>query len=377
MKKELEGYPAGLVDPEPRGSRKSRSGCGPWATSHRGGSDQSGTAVAEPEGSDPRVRSAEGRVPARLEGNDDRGPGGASEASSKENPDSVEAQRESRRNTRRAWGDTRRPPPPTRRRSGSPLASPALWPCPSAWSSSSEASWTEATARAQAALEEDPGRARQLLARVALARGDLEEAERQARLSMADAATESEGADDPGASPCAAVGPVPGARGRSRRRAGVHIEQMRAPAAGLRDLRADVLGRLGRFAEAEAELREQIRSAPGRAQSYASLAVLVALQNRSRDEVREILDSMAKANPGRETLLLGAKTLDFLGDKDAARCVATSGGLVGKLPRTDPAPLRETSGRKGLPQAASRRRTGGRCAQEKSGCGNPAPAFSV
>jgi hypothetical protein len=28
---------------------------------------------------------------------------------------------------------------------------------------------------------------------------------------------------------------------------------------------------------------------------------------------------MLKASPGRETALLGAKTLDFLGDKDKAR----------------------------------------------------------
>ena len=79
-----------------------------------------------------------------------------------------------------------------------------------------------------------------------------------------------------------------------------------------------MLARLGRFAEAEAVLREEIRSSPGRAQAYASLAVVVALQGRPRREVHEILDSMVKGNPGRETILLGAKTLEFMGDKDAA-----------------------------------------------------------
>ena len=97
------------------------------------------------------------------------------------------------------------------------------------------------------------------------------------------------------------------------------IEQRRAPETGLDYLRADVLARLGRFAEAEAVLRQEIRSSPGRSQTYASLAVVVALQGRARGEVHEILESMAKANPARETVLLGAKTLDFLGDKDAAR----------------------------------------------------------
>jgi choline-sulfatase len=176
----------------------------------------------------------------------------------------------------------------------------------------------EASARATAALPEDPGHAHLLLAKVAFARGDLAEAERQARLVMGDPASPSEGAmvlaqvhvrrsELP-----QALAVLETARARA-------IEQRRAPATGLDYLRADVLARLGRFAEAEAVLREEIRSFPGRSQTYASLAVVVALQGRSRDEVHEILDAMVKANPVRETILLGAKTLDFMGDKDSAR----------------------------------------------------------
>jgi tetratricopeptide (TPR) repeat protein len=176
----------------------------------------------------------------------------------------------------------------------------------------------EAEARAQAALPEDPGRAHQLLARVALARGDLQAAESHARLAMADASAECEGAmllaqvhvqrtELP-----QALAVVDQARARA-------LEQGRTPPTELRPLRADILARLGRFPEAEAVLREDIRSFPGRSQSYATLAVVVALQGRPRGEVHDILDSMAKASPGRETILLGAQTLDFLGDKDAAR----------------------------------------------------------
>lgn len=176
----------------------------------------------------------------------------------------------------------------------------------------------EAAARAQAALAEDPGRAHVLLARVALAWRDLAEAEREARLAMSDAAGESEGA-----MVLAQVhvrrSELPQALAvldRVRARA---IERKRAPETGLDYMRADVLGRLGRFPEAEAVLREQIRAAPGRSQNYASLAVMVALQGRPRREVRGILDSMAESNPARETILLGAKTLEFVGDKDGAR----------------------------------------------------------
>jgi len=175
-----------------------------------------------------------------------------------------------------------------------------------------------ADARAQAALAEDPGHARLLLAKVAVARRDLAGAERQARLAMADTAAHSEGAivlaqvyvqrsELP-----QALAVLEQARARA-------IETGRAPAAGLDYLRADVLGRLGRFPEAEAVLKEEIRSSPGRPQSYASLAVMVALQGRPRSEVHQILDAMVKANPAQETIRLGAKTLDFVGDKDAAR----------------------------------------------------------
>jgi hypothetical protein len=44
-----------------------------------------------------------------------------------------------------------------------------------------------------------------------------------------------------------------------------------------------------------------------------------ALQGRPRSDVYAILDSMVKANPARETILLGAKTLDFVGDAETAR----------------------------------------------------------
>ena len=191
----------------------------------------------------------------------------------------------------------------------------------------------QAEARAQAALPEDPGRAHQLLARVALARGDLAAAEAQARLAMADAVVESEGA--------MLLAQVHVQRSElpqalavvDKARASV-IEQGRTPPAGLGPLRADVLARLGRFTEAEAELREGIRSFPRRAQTYATLAVVIALQGRSRGEVHQTLESMLKASPGQETVLLGARTLDFLGDKDTARAWRRKAASTAPAPGT-------------------------------------------
>ena len=176
----------------------------------------------------------------------------------------------------------------------------------------------EAEAQAQAALSEDPGRAHQLLARVALVRGDFKTAESQARQAMADPSAEGEGAlllaqvHVQRSELQQALAVLDGVQARAG-------EPGRQPPPGLDPQRADVLARLGRFADAEAVLRQAIRVFPARAQSYATLAVVLALQGRPRSEVHDVLDSMAKASPGRATALLGAKTLDFLGDKDAAR----------------------------------------------------------
>jgi choline-sulfatase len=189
----------------------------------------------------------------------------------------------------------------------------------------------DAEATAQVALESDPGRAHLLLARVALARNDLGQAESHARLAQTDAVTESEGAlllaqvhvQRNELSQALAV--LDEARARAS-------EQQRAPAAGLTYLRADVLGRLGRFPEAEALLKEEIGRFPDRTQTYASLAVMVALQVRPRTEVRDILESMVKANPGRETMLLAARTLDFVGDKAAAAAWRRRAAATGRSP---------------------------------------------
>jgi choline-sulfatase len=168
---------------------------------------------------------------------------------------------------------------------------------------------------AQAALNQEPGHAHQLLASVALARGDLAEAESQARRALADSR-------EPSAVMVLARVYVR----RSELPQALAVLEEAVPSApggrkgvpGFEYLRGDVLARLGRHSEAEAAFKEEIRSFPKDSQAYASLAVVVALEGRPRDEVRDVLESMVRANPTRETALQAAKTLEFVGDAEGA-----------------------------------------------------------
>ncbi len=142
------------------------------------------------------------------------------------------------------------------------------------------------------------------LAEVSLARGDLDEAARAAELGSS--------TDDFGRAAVVAA-EVDLRRGRfdsALVRAQGADARLRAPGAppvaGLAFVRGDALARLGRHAEAEAALREEIRQFPGGARAYASLALVVALQGRA-DESAGILEAMQSARPGPETARLAAR----------------------------------------------------------------------
>jgi arylsulfatase A-like enzyme/thioredoxin-like negative regulator of GroEL len=142
------------------------------------------------------------------------------------------------------------------------------------------------------------------LAEVSLARGDLDEAARAAELGSS--------ADDFGRAAVVAA-EVDLRRGRfdaALARAQTAEARLRAqaapPVAGLAFVRGDALARLGRYPEAEAALREEIRMFPGGVRAYASLALVVALQGRA-DESAGILEAMQRARPGAETARLAAR----------------------------------------------------------------------
>jgi arylsulfatase A-like enzyme/Flp pilus assembly protein TadD len=171
-----------------------------------------------------------------------------------------------------------------------------------------------ARAHAEQALASDPGPAHEVLARAALATGDLPRADSEARAAAADPAL---------ALPAAVV--LAEVRSRRGDAAGglALLDEARARHAGaavpsVQFVRGDLLARLGRHAEAEAAFRAEIAAFPGNARAYASLAIVSALQGRPLAESRALLETMQRARPGNETALLAAKTLDFIGDAPGA-----------------------------------------------------------
>jgi tetratricopeptide (TPR) repeat protein len=177
----------------------------------------------------------------------------------------------------------------------------------------------QAQANAELALTEAPADARELLSRVALARGDLE-------------ATEREAADVRGSPSLDARRAVLLAEVRLRRNQPAEALKILDDALARLDsatlaqignaqfLRGDALARLSRFPEAEQAFREEIRIFPKNSDAYARLAVVYGIEHRRVSEVQALLESMQAANPTKETALLAAKTLESMGDPaDAAR----------------------------------------------------------
>jgi predicted Zn-dependent protease len=153
------------------------------------------------------------------------------------------------------------------------------------------------------------------LAEVALAQGDLREASRAAQLVSGDASDEARSA--------VVRAEVDLREGRFEsalehaRAAGGRLEAAgEPPVRGLAFVRGDALARLGRHAEAEGALREEILRFPAEARAYASLALVVALQGRP-DEAPQILDTMQRARPGPETARIAARALAFMNGRKA------------------------------------------------------------
>ena len=147
-----------------------------------------------------------------------------------------------------------------------------------------------------------------LLARIAMARGNLGQAADEARKAQSDPTTR------PQARLLEAR--ILAQQGQPDRALAIAAE-IHEPIESLDFVRGDALARMGRNAEAIAAFRREIDRFPHETQTYANLALVYFLLNRPR-EAYETLEQMARANPDPRTFEFAAHTLEELDDKRGA-----------------------------------------------------------
>jgi arylsulfatase A-like enzyme/Flp pilus assembly protein TadD len=159
----------------------------------------------------------------------------------------------------------------------------------------------------------DAARAHALLARVALARGALDDAERECALSAR-----------AGVDPEALLARVELRVRRGRLAEALALVEAarsegasrgRRPFQGLEARRGDVLARMGRREEAVAAFRTELAAYPQNLEAYANLAVVLALLERPQAEVRGVLEQMQRANPGPVSAGVAGRVLAFVGQR--------------------------------------------------------------
>jgi choline-sulfatase len=167
------------------------------------------------------------------------------------------------------------------------------------------------------AMRAEPVKAHEILARIALVRGDLQTAQ-----SEADAAVHSPGETNAALYTLARVQRKRGDLAAVLETTSELLARMRKtqarPLAGLYTLRGDALARLGRDADAEAAFREEIGLYPGDVDAYRSLIVLLVAEGRTDEGTRAVLQ-LAAVSPNAQTFALIADTLHVVGDDDGAR----------------------------------------------------------
>ncbi len=174
----------------------------------------------------------------------------------------------------------------------------------------------EAERLARSSLATVPSKARELLAGIALARGDLSAAESEAGaaavsrnpqpsaiLVMAEVKLRA-------GKPAEALRAVENAQAAAR-------EKRLGAIYNLEFLRGDALARMDRLEDAEVAFRAEIAAFPAHAQPYASLAVIRFMKG-DRPGLESQLNEMVRANPSPRSYLLAASTLNSLGEKEKA-----------------------------------------------------------
>jgi len=181
----------------------------------------------------------------------------------------------------------------------------------------------EAERLARSSLATVPSKARELLAGIALARGDLSAAESEAGaaavsrnpqpsaiLVMAEVKLRA-------GKPAEALRAVENAQAAAR-------EKRLGAIYNLEFLRGDALARMDRLEDAEVAFRAEIAAFPAHAQPYASLAV-IRFMKADRPGLESQLNEMVRANPSPRSYLLAASTLNSLGEKEKAAAFRNRG----------------------------------------------------
>ncbi|HTS02228.1 MAG TPA: sulfatase-like hydrolase/transferase [Thermoanaerobaculia bacterium] len=174
----------------------------------------------------------------------------------------------------------------------------------------------EAERLARLAATAVPSRAHELLASVALARGNFAAAEAEAAAASS--------SRNPQPSAILALARVKLREGKAAE-ALEAVERAQAVAGDkhlgsvydLEFLRGDALARLNRMDEAEAAFRAEIRAFPAHSEPYANLAVIRFMKG-DRSEPDRLLAEMVRANPSPRSYLVAARTLEALGEKQKA-----------------------------------------------------------
>lgn len=179
----------------------------------------------------------------------------------------------------------------------------------------------QAQAHAELGMKGETGRAHEVMARIWIARGDLVQAEKEARLSLeakADRVTT-----------LMTLARIEKQRGDIEK-ALTYLDQAVASMKESRTvnklhfMRGDMLARLGRDAEAEKEFREEIKWFPEDPQAYKNLILLLVVQGRTQEATQLIFD-LVKASPTPPAYLAIAETLRVVGDERGARYWARKG----------------------------------------------------
>jgi tetratricopeptide (TPR) repeat protein len=104
-----------------------------------------------------------------------------------------------------------------------------------------------------------------------------------------------------------------------------------APVPGVHSTRGDILGRLGRNAEAEAAFRRELALFPKSDETYVRLAILLAAEHRF-DEIEPTLEALVTQVGGARALLLAADTMARLGNTEAAAAYRRRAERAGAVP---------------------------------------------